>query len=275
MANIPGDIKRAHLVLLTLAAVALVVAAVVAVFYVLENRRGAKEWGRVRRKLAVQGESLDAATFLPPPVPDERNLALIPLFARALDYRADPQTGELAFGPNRSKEVGFEDMPFGCGGKMTRLTMPVIDPISSRMAWVQKACERAEVACALERYFLANGTCPPTLDALVPGFIDRVPVDLIAGGPMRYRQTDDGRYLLCGIGWNERDDGGNIAWTHPKPGVEATLGQTGKKVTGASNTSPLLCRVVEGFQEAPASQRSRKGIASAPSIAVPLIPSDA
>ena len=40
----------------------------------------------------------------------------------------------------------------------------------------------AQIACALERYRLAHGEYPETLDALVPQFIEKVPHDIIGGG---------------------------------------------------------------------------------------------
>jgi len=64
----------------------------------------------------------------------------------------------------------------------------------------------------LERYRLAHGQLPDTLDALVPEFLDRVPNDVINGQPLRYRQTGADQFVLYSVGWNEIDDGGTIAW---------------------------------------------------------------
>jgi len=54
------------------------------------------------------------------------------------------------------------------------------------------------------------------LDALVPQFLSRVPHDVIDGQPLRYHRTAD-QFVLYSVGWNERDDGGQIAWTSDKP----------------------------------------------------------
>ena len=54
---------------------------------------------------------------------------------------------------------------------------------------------------------------PETLDMLVPDFIEKIPHDLIRGQPLKYRRTDDGKFLLYSIGWNEKDDGGTPAKT--------------------------------------------------------------
>ncbi len=64
------------------------------------------------------------------------------------------------------------------------------------------------IVCALERYHLAHGQYPETLDALKPACIDTLPHDVIGGGPLHYRRDADGTFLLYSIGWNACDDGG-------------------------------------------------------------------
>jgi hypothetical protein len=49
---------------------------------------------------------------------------------------------------------------------------------------------------------------PVTLASLVPQFLAQVPRDLIGGQPLHYRRSDDGKFLLYSVGWNEKDDGG-------------------------------------------------------------------
>jgi hypothetical protein len=72
----------------------------------------------------------------------------------------------------------------------------------------QTLVDEARVACALERYRLAQGVYPETLDPLVPRFLEKLPHDIINGQPLHYRRTADGRFLLYSVGWNETDDGG-------------------------------------------------------------------
>lgn len=76
------------------------------------------------------------------------------------------------------------------------------------VAYNQTLANEAQVACALERYRLAHGEYPETLDVLAPQFIAKLPHDLIGGHPLIYRPTADGKFLLYSIGWNEKDDGG-------------------------------------------------------------------
>ena len=68
----------------------------------------------------------------------------------------------------------------------------------------------ARVACALERYRLAQGEYPETLDVLSPKFIETVPHDVIGGQPLKYHRTDNGQFALYSIGWNGTDDGGKV-----------------------------------------------------------------
>ncbi len=82
-----------------------------------------------------------------------------------------------------------------------------------KFAYGQNSINMARVACALERYRLAHGEYPETLDLLAPQFIAQIPHDIIGGKPLHYRRTDRGKFLLYSIGWNETDDGGQIGLT--------------------------------------------------------------
>ena len=92
-------------------------------------------------------------------------------------------------------------------------TFPAVSSTISKFAFVQVQIDLARVACALERYRLAHGSLPETLEVLAPGLIPALPCDLINGQPLHYRRTDDGGYVLYSVGWNETDDGGTVAVT--------------------------------------------------------------
>jgi hypothetical protein len=102
-------------VLLALVGVALALAGLVGAWYAEENYRGARAWEKTRHDLEARGESLDAAHFIPPPIPDDQNLAMAPVFVRALEYRVDPATGLLTFGKGlHNPEYEFlAGMPYG------------------------------------------------------------------------------------------------------------------------------------------------------------------
>jgi len=91
---------------------------------------------------------------------------------------------------------------------LARLLVPALGGTSRKCAIIQSSVDLARVGVALERYRLANGNYPESLDPLSPKYIDAVPHDLIGGAPLHYRREPDGRFLLYSIGWNEKDDGG-------------------------------------------------------------------
>jgi hypothetical protein len=73
----------------------------------------------------------------------------------------------------------------------------------------QTLVNEAQIVCALEGYRLAHGEYPDTLAVLAPQFIETIPHDIIGGQPLHYRRTNDGKFLLYSVGWNEKDDGGS------------------------------------------------------------------
>jgi hypothetical protein len=91
---------------------------------------------------------------------------------------------------------------------MATLLLPALSRVVVKAATAQTVVDQAALACALERYRLANGQFPDTLDALVPRFISQLPHDVITGEPYKYRRTDDGQFVVYSVGWNEKDDGG-------------------------------------------------------------------
>jgi hypothetical protein len=94
---------------------------------------------------------------------------------------------------------------------LTSLAMPNFIKAIQTFARNQTSANEAAVACALERHRLARGEYPETLDALTPQFIAKLPHDAI-GHSLKYRRTDDGKFLLYSVGWNETDDGGKAAF---------------------------------------------------------------
>ena len=91
------------------------------------------------------------------------------------------------------------------------MVFPAISSTVRKSAAIQVSIDLARVACALERYRLANAEYPETLDVLSPKFIENVPHDIINGQPLHYRRTADGQFVLYSVGWNETDDGGQVA----------------------------------------------------------------
>jgi hypothetical protein len=110
---------------------------------------------------------------------------------------------------------------------MATTLLPALDRVIRKSAAAQTTINQAAIACALERYRLANGHFPEALEAIAPKFISRLPNDVLTGEPYKYRLTADGRFVLYSIGWDEKDDGGvpgrhlfddeqgDWVWTYP------------------------------------------------------------
>lgn len=79
------------------------------------------------------------------------------------------------------------------------------------LAYDQVIVDETRIACALERYHFLHSEYPESLDSLAPQLREKVPRDLIGGQPLKYRRTNDERFSLYSIGWNESDDGGQSA----------------------------------------------------------------
>jgi hypothetical protein len=100
---------------------------------------------------------------------------------------------------------------------MLLMYMPALDRIAVKAAACQTALDHAALACAIERYQLARGEYPGSLALLVPEFIDVEPTDVITGKPYRYMRTENGRYKLWSVGWNQTDENGELAWNKQNP----------------------------------------------------------
>ena len=91
---------------------------------------------------------------------------------------------------------------------LAAIAIPNFTKAEQTTVYNQTLVNEAQIVCALERYQLAHGGYPETLDAISPQFIEKLPHDLIGGEPLIYRRTADGKFLLYSVGWNEKDDDG-------------------------------------------------------------------
>jgi hypothetical protein len=90
----------------------------------------------------------------------------------------------------------------------SKLMLGQITKSIQRCAIEQNRVDQALIACALERYRVAHGSFPETLEALEPTLSGPLPLDDCTGRPQKYRLLPNGRFVLYGLGWNESDDGG-------------------------------------------------------------------
>jgi len=101
---------------------------------------------------------------------------------------------------------------------LARMIFPAVSSVIINYAREQSSVDLARVAIALERFRLAHGEYPESLDALASQFMGKVPHDIIGGGPLHYRLDPPsqssgaagGQFVLYSVGWNERDDGGVV-----------------------------------------------------------------
>jgi hypothetical protein len=93
---------------------------------------------------------------------------------------------------------------------LEKMLLSALGNAAKKFAHAQESVDLARTAIALERYRLAHGKYPESLDALAPQFIAKLPHDVINGQPLHYRRTSDGQFVLYSVGWNETDDGGVV-----------------------------------------------------------------
>jgi len=112
----------------------------------------------------------------------------------------------------------------GVFNRLARLFFPALANVAPKFAHGQTVTDLAMLACALERYRIAEDQYPEKLGSLVPRFIASIPADVINGEPLKYRRTYDGQFVLYSVGWNEKDDQGEIALSKSKSFVDYDAG---------------------------------------------------
>jgi hypothetical protein len=101
------------------------------------------------------------------------------------------------------------------------LLMPAYGKTQIKFCYAATTVDLARAAIALERHRLRHGGFPESLEALDAAVLPAggLPNDLVTGGPLRYRRTDNGRFDLYAVGWNGTDDGGVTAWQNESKGI--------------------------------------------------------
>lgn len=104
------------------------------------------------------------------------------------------------------------------------LAAPVFEVALEKTAECQTQVEQSLITCALERYRLARGVYPASLDLLIPNYLAKLPDSAITGKPMSYSRQQDGTFLLWSPGWKLKSlDGkpgkfkgeGDVVWDQP------------------------------------------------------------
>ena len=112
----------------------------------------------------------------------------------------------------------------------------------------------ARLVIAVERYRLAHGTLPATLDDLAPQFVDAVPQDPFNGMAMRYTVTPTG-YAVYSVGKDGNDDGGVLtdpAGTSFVPGTDIGMFiRTADPLLGGPEDPALQTPTTDATESAP------------------------
>ncbi|MHC4210115.1 MAG: hypothetical protein ACYSWT_10430 [Planctomycetota bacterium] len=139
---------------------------------------------------------------------------------KALTGKADAFYGEmirrsrLSYGERHAEGVNPEDSVEELGRRylMLQMLVPALGKFLDRADIMQCMIEGTKLQLAVEGYRAEHGECPPTLQALVPAWLDAVPEDPYSDGPFVYRLVsgdEQGRgYVLYSVGADGRDDGG-------------------------------------------------------------------
>jgi hypothetical protein len=94
----------------------------------------------------------------------------------------------------------------GVGQILFYMTMPAVIPSPAVKSKGDTQLQATRTILALRAYQLTNGKLPSDLKALVPEFLDAVPMDDFDGQPLRYSPD---RKIVYSVGQNLKDDGGN------------------------------------------------------------------
>jgi len=96
-------------------------------------------------------------------------------------------------------------------GTLAQLLIPAQTRIWAASLRAEAQMRLAETAVAIERYRLAEGRIPETLEALTPTYLEAVPRDPFGPDTLQYRREGQD-YLLYSFGDNRQDGGGVERW---------------------------------------------------------------
>ena len=92
---------------------------------------------------------------------------------------------------------------------LSHQAMPVLMSPAKRIAATQTILRSLATACAVERYRMAHGRLPATLEDLAPAFLPSIPTDPLTGKPLCYKPSESRSYLIYGTGWDQTDNSGS------------------------------------------------------------------
>ena len=130
---------------------------------------------------------------------------------------------ELAKLPPEQQHPGFRQLEATTKDQpvLVRLLVPALGKVSEAARRSQAQLRCAIVAAAAERYRLAKGQWPGTLDVLKEaGYVREAPTDPYDGQPLRWLRLDDGLEVYS-VGPDGEDNGGKMDRQNPTtPGTD-------------------------------------------------------
>jgi hypothetical protein len=160
------------------------------------------------------------------------------LMTRLIDALDDPAAALRA-----AEEMEREITQFGLLHAPARMTMPTLTNMVATSLRHRVRLAAARAALAAECYRMDRGDWPLSLGALVPEYLDAVPIDHFDGRPLRLKRTDTG-LVIYSIDRDGTDDGGDLDWT---PGLKRKYGEHATDI-GFRLLDPAYrgVRIVEG-----------------------------
>jgi hypothetical protein len=90
---------------------------------------------------------------------------------------------------------------------LTRMLLPALTRAYEEQLKVLAHLRAARAGIAVERFRLANGRLPDSLDELAPKWLDSVPTDPFDDKPIRYKKLTKG-FVTYSVGPDLKDDDG-------------------------------------------------------------------
>jgi hypothetical protein len=115
--------------------------------------------------------------------------------------------GPAALAAQRHQEAKFTSAVGGWRRPLSRMTLPSLFKSFEKERRHLAIQRCARTGCAVERFRARNGRLPTTLDELVPGLLEAVPMDPGTGDSLKYRRLDRGYVVYC-LGEDGTDEGG-------------------------------------------------------------------
>lgn len=117
-------------------------------------------------------------------------------------------------------EVLIRKHSFNPHYNIANLVLPSIHKIYAKTLRIQQIRDQSITACAIERYYLQHKTYPPSLQDLVPEYIQQVPIDIMDRSELKYERSEDGTFRLWSVGLDGEDNGGDTEkdrdWVWPR-----------------------------------------------------------